>query len=158
MKSSGMQHLRSHARKSQVSVTRAAERGAVRVQSIGCRAQPRAATPRGLRVTPPRGRHLWGATLRGSGGATLRGSSGGHVCGWRACRQRQAMNTMAMKTPMSAPRPTVGGWPGGGGGGGLGGGGGGEGGGFQFQRRGGGSGDGDGNGGGDGGGSSGGAC
>jgi len=68
------------------------------------------------------------------------------------------MNTMAMKTPMSAPRPTVGGWPGGGGGGGLGGGGGGEGGGFQFQRRGGGSGDGDGNGGGDGGGSSGGAC
>jgi len=68
------------------------------------------------------------------------------------------MNTMAMKTPMSAPRPTVGGWPGGGGGGGLGGGGGGEGGGFQFQSRGGGSGDGDGNGGGDGGGSSGGAC
>ena len=152
MKSSGTQHLRSHAHKSQASVTRASERVLQSAAERGLqRTAPEAPRPRaygGLRAAAP----------RGSGGATLRGSSGGHVCDWRACRQRQAMKTMAMNTPMSAPRPTVGGWAGGGGGGGLGGGGGGEGGGFQVQTRGGGSGDGDGNGGGDGGGSSGGAC
>ena len=77
MKSSGTQHLRSHAHKSQVSVTRASERVLQSAAERGLqRTAPEAPRPRaygGLRAAAP----------RGGGGATLRGSSGGHVCDWR---------------------------------------------------------------------------